>query len=92
MADLSNSKYVGTWRAVSVSFLNQSGEITADNAIEIKPDGTATQKDGDGFRAYTWKETDYGVFLDGKSDLKLKDDGDGLKLTFLGVAIHYKKQ
>ena len=92
MTDLSNSKYVGTWRGVSVSFLNHSGEITADNSLIIKADGTATTGTGDDLKAYIWKETSYGIFLDGKSDLKMYANGDDLEVRFLGIVITYKKQ
>ena len=41
---------------------------------------------------YTWKEADYGVYLDGKSDLKLKDEGGYLMTKVLGVTIKLEKQ
>jgi len=96
MQDLTNSKFVGTWEPVSIEFLGNKGDFESESRIDIRADGTALmyspdEKDEDK-KAYIWKETDYGVFLDGKSDLKLKYIDDTLYLKFLGVKIGYIKE
>ncbi|MBR4462590.1 MAG: hypothetical protein IKS51_08435 [Erysipelotrichaceae bacterium] len=93
MADLSNSKYVGTWKCVSVTVFGKTEELTVESRIHINADGTATQTSPEEKRTYTWKETGYGVFLDGKGDLKLKAEGDKLTTRIMGfVTLTYEKE
>lgn len=96
MQDLTNSKFVGTWKPVSIEFLGNKGDFETESRLEIKADGTAIMSSPgeteDERNAYIWKETDYGVFLDGKHDFKLKYKDDTLYLKFLGVSIGYKKE
>ena len=51
----------------------------------LNADGTAVYTSEDDPKEYTWKETGYGVFLDGKSDMKMTADGDKLKTRILGI-------
>ena len=96
MSDLTNSKFVGTWRPVSIEFLGYKGDFKTESRLELKADGTAIMSSPDEAeddrKAFIWKETDYGVFLDGKHDFKLKYIDDVLYLKFLGVSIGYKKE
>ena len=96
MQDLTNSKFVGTWKPVSIEFLGNKGDFESEGRLEIKADGTAIMSSPgeteDERNAYIWKETIYGVFLDGKHDFKLKYKDDTLYLKFLGVTIGYKKE
>ena len=93
MADTANSKYLGSWKGVSMTALGKTEPLTVDNTIVLRADGTAVYTTPDETRAYIWKETDYGVFLDGKADLKLKADGDKLTTRVLGfVTINFEKQ
>lgn len=85
MADLSNSKYIGKWRIASVSVLGLSEPLTNENVLILNADGTAQYTSPEDPREYTWKETGYGVFLDGKSDMKLTADGDKLTTRLLGI-------
>ncbi len=63
------------------------------NVLELKADGTATYTSEEDMKAYIWKETDYGVFLDGKADMKLKADGDKLTTRIMGfVTLNFEKQ
>ncbi len=93
MADLSNSKYLGVWKGVSVSLLGRTEALDVENILTLNADGTATYTSPDEVREYTWKETNYGVFLDGKSDLKLTDDNGMLKTRVFGfVTLNFEKQ
>ena len=93
MADLSNSKYVGKWNGVSVTMFGKTEPLTVENVLELRADGTAVYTSSEDQKAYIWKETDYGVFLDGKADLKLKVDGDKLTTKVFGfVTLNFEKQ
>ena len=96
MSDLTNSKYVGTWKPVTIELFGKKDNFESDSRLEIKADGTAlmysvNEADEDK-KAYVWKETDYGIFLDGKHDFKIKAEGDTLYLKFLGVTFGYVKE
>ena len=95
MADMSNSKYVGKWRISYVTVLGNTEPLTVENTLDLKADGTALQssENGEDVKAYIWKETDYGVFLDGKSDMKLTADGDILKTKLFGfVTLNFERK
>lgn len=96
MSDLANSKYVGTWKPISIEFLGNKDDFKTESRLELRADGTAVMyspsEAQDERNAFIWKETDYGVFLDGKHDFKLKEKDDTLILSFLGVKIAYKKE
>ncbi len=87
MADLSGSKYLGSWKLDSVSMLSESGHLDHDHYLILKADGTATF----GSEEYEWKETKEGFRLDGKSDLKFKDEGDKLTAKILFVTLNFIK-
>ena len=96
MSDLANSKFVGTWKPATIEFFGKKDNFESNSRIDLRADGTALmyspdEKEEDK-KAFIWKETDYGVFLDGKSDLKLKYVDDVLYLKFLGVTLVYKKE
>ena len=91
MAD--TGKYVGKWKMVSVSVFGMTEPLSVDNTIYINADGTAKMVSPEDEKAYIWKETDYGLFLDGKSDLKLTADGDKFTTKILGfITINIEKQ
>ena len=77
-------------------FLGNKGDFESESRLDLKADGTAIMSSPgeteDERNAFIWKETDYGVFLDGKHDFKLKYKDDTLYLKFLGVSIGYKKE
>ena len=85
MADLSNSRYTGKWRARSLAVFGRTEPLSAENLLVLNADGTAVYTSEDDPKEYTWKETGYGVFLDGKSDMKMTADGDKLKTRILGI-------
>ena len=87
MSDVSNSKYVGKWSAVSVGAFSKSGDLTVENVLSLNADGTATHVSGDEVIEYKWRETDNGVYLaclGDKADLEFTADGpDKLKITIM---------
>lgn len=95
MSDVSTSKYVGNWTAASVDVFKESGDLSAENLLVLRADGTATITSGDEVDEYTWKETDSGVYLDSlgsKSDLKFKADGpDTLKTRVLFITVKFNR-
>lgn len=78
-------KYVGKWKMVSVTVFGMTGELSTDNEVLINSDGTASVSSEAETKEYEWTETSYGLYLDGKSDLKLYADGDRLAIRLLGV-------
>ena len=38
MSDLANSKFVGTWKPVSIEFLGNKGDFETESRLEIKAD------------------------------------------------------
>ena len=47
MSDVSNSKYVGKWPAVSVGAFSDSGDLSVENVLSLNADGTASYASGD---------------------------------------------
>ena len=86
MSDVSNSKYVGKWSAVSVGAFSNSGDLSIENVLSLNADGTASYASGDEVIEYKWRET-------GDGDLKFTDDGpDKLKTTIMFfVTLSFKK-
>lgn len=39
MSDVSNSKYVGKWSAVSVGAFSDSGDLSVENVLSLNADG-----------------------------------------------------
>ena len=39
MSDVSNSKYVGKWSAVSVGAFSNSGDLSVENVLSLNADG-----------------------------------------------------
>ncbi len=95
MSDVSNSKYLGKWKADSVDVFKESGELDNDSVLSLNADGTATIVSGDEVVEYKWWETENGVYLDSlgeKSDLKFKADGpDILKTRLLFIYLKFKR-
>ena len=96
--DLSGSKYLGTWKAESVSVGDESGELGDEGSytLTLNGDGTGTfvSIDEDGTEEVsevTWSETSDGFKTKGDTKLTFKDDGDGIKTTFLGIGLHFTR-
>ena len=89
--DLSNSKYVGTWKATTLSLQDESEDLGSDLTMVLKEDGTGELKDDSETSSFTWTLTDSGFKTKGDVKLKFKDDGDNIKTTIIGVDMAFEK-
>ncbi len=90
--DLSDSKYLGTWEMVDMTFMGESAEDSSELLITLNSDGTAVYAGSDGKINCTWTETKDGFKLKGEVKLTFTDDGDGIKTKVLGVELHFAKK
>ena len=91
--DLSDSKYVGTWKCVKITMKDESGQLEHDWVLEIKGDGTGIQKaTGEEDSQFTWEPVDGGFKTKGDLKLTFKDDGDNIKTKLLGAEMIFEKQ
>lgn len=95
--DVSSSRYVGTYKAVSATMMGETVPAEEvfdyDVILELNADGTGrltsgTEDDG----TFTWKETNEGVKTSGDAKLTLKDTGEGLDASVIGVHLLFVKQ
>ena len=96
--DLSDSKYVGTWVAKSVSVADESGDLDGGVwSLTLNGDGTgamtATAEDGtEEVSNITWQLTDGGFKTKGDTKLNFTDDGDGIKASVIGIELHFVRE
>lgn len=94
-ADLSDSKYVGTWEAKGIS----AGDVSQDLGggvynLTLNGDGTGVfySKSPEGEEEtdeITWVLTDDGFKTKGDTKLTFTDDGDGIQANILGAKLHF---
>ena len=94
--DLSDSKYVGTWKVDSASFAGESDTVDDDITLTLNGDGTGTlagvDEDGtDDVSTITWSPTSDGFKTQGDAKMTFKDDGDAIVSTVLGVKLRFVK-
>ena len=94
--DLSDSKYVGTWKADSASFAGESDKLDDVITLTLNGDGTGTlagvNEDGtDDVSDITWSPTSDGFKTQGDAKMTFKDDGDAIVSTVLGVKLRFVK-
>lgn len=96
--DVSNSQYVGTWKAVSVTAMGS--ESTAqevfggDFTLELKADGTYVTNAGTDTTNGTWTETKEGpkLYEEGNKDGAVyKADGDTLVIDMVFAKVVLEK-
>ena len=90
--DLSQSKYLGTWKAVTVGFKDEVEDFDDEFLVTLNPDGSASVVSEGETSNCTWSETGSGFKLKGDTKLTFKDDGDGVAYTLMGAKIHFEKQ
>ena len=96
--ELSDSKYVGTWRAESVSFAGESGAIEGGVfKLTLNGDGTgtfvSTEDDGtEEVSNITWSLTSDGFKTKGDTKLTFKDDGEDITASFMGVDLRFIRE
>ena len=97
-ADLSDSKYVGTWKAVNMSLEDESEDFGEGQwTITLNDDGTGTcvAVDEEGVEettTFTWEPTDEGFKTKGDMKLKFTDDGEQIHAKMFGVSLNFEKQ
>lgn len=89
--DLSGSKYIGFWKAVSLSVKDKAGEFEEEITLTLKGNGTAEFASGDEVTACTWEETKDGFKLKDGAKMTFKDDGDGITSSVFGVQLHFER-
>lgn len=95
--DLSNSKYVGTWKIAEVTLKDASEELNIDYTLTLNDDGTGTflavDENGQEDKSdITWSLTDDGFKTKGGTKLTFTDDGDNIQTKMLGVGLVFVKQ
>ena len=88
--DLTNSQYLGTWKATGAKFKGEDVDIkealtSGDFIVTLNGDGTATLDSPDGVSNANWKETSKGVKLKGDDvNVKMKWLGDSFDVSIIG--------
>ena len=91
-ADLSDSKYVGTWKCTALELKDESQALDHDYILVLNGDGTGQLSGDDGMNDITWELTKDGFRTKGDAKMKFKDDGDKIKTTILGASLVFEKQ
>lgn len=94
--DLTDSKYVGTWKPDKLSFAGESEDIGDDFTLTLSADGTGTfnSVDEDGNEEVsnlTWSLTSDGFKTQGDAKMTFKDDGDAIVTKILGAELRFVK-
>ncbi len=90
--DLSDSKYVGTWKATTLELMDESSALGSDFTLTLNGDGTGQYASDEEITDITWELTDNGFRTKGDTKLKFTDDGDNIKTKILGVNLIFEKQ
>lgn len=90
--DLSDSKYVGTWKNTGINLGEKSGELDTEFTLILKDDGTGQLVSEDEPGEFTWELTDNGFKTKGDMKLTFTDDGDNIKAKLFGVDLTFEKQ
>ena len=96
-ADYSDSRYLGEWKATSMTVGDTSGGIDGGVwTLTLNEDGTgtfvATETDGkEEVSKIKWQPTDGGFKTSGDMKLEFTDDGDGIKANIMGVDLHFAR-
>ena len=94
--DLSDSKYVGKWKGVEMTFADESEEFQDDIILTINGDGTGTlvgSEEGETEESsFTWEPTSDGFKTKGDVKMTFKDDGDKITSKIIGVTMVFEKQ
>ena len=90
--DLSDSEYLGEWKADSMSLEDASEEIGDDWILTLNEDGTGTLEDGDDKSEFTWQPTDGGFKTKGDVKMDFKGDGEKIKGKILGADLVFVRK
>ena len=90
--DLSDSKYVGTWKATTLALKDESEELGASYVLTLNGDGTGQFVDAEDISYITWELTEDGFRTKGDTKLRFTDDGDNIKTNIIGVDMIFERQ
>ena len=90
--DLTNSKYLGTWKAVSLAMGDKSGTFDQEMLLVLNADGTAMFTSEGENDACKWQETSDGIKLTDGVSMEFKADGDAMTTNVLGAELRFEKQ
>ena len=96
-ADLSGSRYLGTWVISSLSIMGESESVTESDdlskvTLTLLEDGTGHMDSPDEVSSFTWEEVDGGFRTSGDVRMNFKDEGDGIVGKVIGVELHFVKK
>ena len=89
--DLSDSKYVGTWKAVALEIAGESETPDGDWILTINGDGTGSLA-AEETSNFTWQPSKDGFKTKGDMKATFKEDGDKITTKVLGVNLVFEKQ
>lgn len=90
--DLTNSKYLGTWKAVSLAMGDKNGTFDQEILLALNADGTAVFTSEGENDACKWQETSDGIKLTDGVSMEFKADGDAMTTNVLGAELRFEKQ
>ena len=90
--DLSDSRYVGTWRLTTMTLKEESEGFSEDYMLVLNGDGTGQFGDASEISSITWELTKSGFKTKGDTKLTFTDSGDNIKTSFFGVDLIFEKQ
>ena len=91
-ADLSDSKYVGTWKGIEMTYDGKTEPLDEEWVVTINGDGTGTYDGDEGAVNFTWQPTDNGFKTSGDTKLTFTDDGDNIRCKMpIGEIIFVKE-
>ncbi len=90
--DLSESKYVGTWKISKLSFADESGQFDEDWTLEINGDGTGKSITAEETDDFTWKPTSGGFKTKGGLELTFKDEDEYITGDLFGIKLYFERQ
>ncbi|MBP3892735.1 MAG: hypothetical protein J6D34_01690 [Atopobiaceae bacterium] len=96
-ADVSNSKYVGTWVGKSASFMGEEADMAEVSeggfTLVLNADGTASFSSGEDESVGNWSETGKGVKVKGDDiNFEFKDKDGDLEASVIGLHLLFEKQ
>ena len=90
--DLSDSKYVGTWKISTIALGEDSENFDENWTLEIKGDGTGVSLADGEEGSFTWEPTDNGFKTDGDVKLTFTDEGDQIAGDLFGIKLVFDRQ
>ena len=85
--DLSDSKYLGTWKIAELAVQEESEDFDEDWTIELLEDGTGKSVAQGETQEFTWEPTDDGFKTKGDLKLTFTDDGDRIIADLFGAKL-----